>query len=90
MHPYLEVFTSNVDKKQYKAVEKVVNELPDRELCMLREIVIPTSKDWSDDKYLHSNIQRVSLKYNEDISRLYSLITNVSRKIAILLEYIAK
>lgn len=89
MSPHLEVFNSSVDKKQYKAVESVVSELTDKELCILREIIIPATNG-KNDSYISENIQKASDKYNIEQSKLYSLLTKVGRSIAIQLEYVAQ
>lgn len=89
MSPHLEVFNSSVDKKQYKAVESVVSELTDKELYILREIIIPATNG-KNDSYISENIQKASDKYNIEQSKLYRLLTKVGRSIAIQLEYVAQ
>lgn len=86
--PYRTGFRTELAKKQFHAVKNVLSELSDGEVGILRAIIAkPDGYRDLEDTYIQHRLAERGMSERE-ISRFYSLLQAVDKRIAIALSYI--
>ncbi|MFY9175144.1 MAG: hypothetical protein WAO24_07370 [Peptococcia bacterium] len=91
-NPERKKFRNEVERKQFLAAKKALNELSIGEYEIIREIINPKEKYLLDisNRYINSNVQAYCSENGSSPNKIYGLLRRVTDLIALDLEYVGK
>lgn len=90
-NPERKEFRNEVERKQFLAAKKALNELSSKEYEIIREIINPQKQQLDiANRYINSNVQAYCSKSGSNPTKIYDLLRRVTDLIALDLEYIGK